>query len=119
MKYTIGDKEFTLTYNMSTWLAIEETAGKRMHELVQDLDGPNRIRAMMILFIALAHDPELTDTWIDEHVEPTWAAFNDIVAACNKAIAQGMHVEKGEDEPTDVTLAELEKKTETTSPGGK
>ena len=114
MKYTIGDREFNLTYNMSTWMAIEETAGKRLHEVVKDLDGPNRVRAMMILFIALAHDETLTAEWIDEHVEPTWKAFNDVVTACNKAIAIGMKVEKGDDAPQDVTLNELEKKTETT-----
>lgn len=114
MKYTIDGREFTLTYNMSTWLAIEETAGKRLHEVIKDLDGPNRIRAMMILFIALAHDDTLTSEWIDQHVEPTWKAFNGIVEACNHAIAIGMKVEKGEDEPQDVTLAELQKKTETT-----
>lgn len=110
MKYTIADKELNLTYNMSTWLTIEESAGKRLHEVIKDLDGPNRVRSMMILLIALAHDDTVTAEWIDEAIEPTFAAFQAVCTACTKAIAEGMQTEKGNDEPADVGLAELEKK---------
>lgn len=110
MKYTINGKELTLTYNMSTWLAIEESAGKRLHEVIKDLDGPNRVRSMMILLIALAHDETVTAEWLDENMAPTFQAFQEVCTACTKAIAEGMKTEKGNDEPADVGLAELEKK---------
>ena len=110
MQMKIADNELTLTYNMSAWYTIEATAEKKWFEVVQDLDTPNRVQALMVLLFGLSQDEQLTVEWLNEHMQPTEAEFVRVANACTAAISEGMKTEKGSDEPTDVGLAELEKK---------
>lgn len=112
MIYRIDDKDLDLQFTMSIWGMIEETSGQQLHELLADLDTPKRIRALTILLCCMARGDEITPAWLDEHLVPTFKSINAAAAACNRAIAIGMKVEKDESAMIDETYEQLSKKAE-------
>ena len=115
-KLTIADRTAELLFDMTAWEEMEETVG-----LIDNFDdmmtGKERLKNARALVAILAGEghrlgrgDEMPADWLKEHMIPR--DVRRVGPAIRAAISEGMAMEhkEGEDQVTDVILAEIEKK---------
>ena len=120
IKIIIGGREIPLRFRMDEFIEIEETIGNlaEVKELI--LKGRNRIRNLVgVIRImgngglkAAGQDPDLTDEWLREKMEPTELMTYQLAAiACMTKAGESEAVrEENENKERDLVLEEIEAK---------
>lgn len=120
IKITIGGREIPLRFRMNEFIEIEETIGNlaEVKELI--LKGRNRLRNLVgVIRImgngglkAAGQDPDLTDEWLREKMEPHELMTYQLAAiACMTKAGESEAVrEENENKERDLVLEEIEAK---------
>lgn len=105
----LAGKEIPLRFDMQAWEEIENTCCL-IGDLGDRINQKGRLRLGAKVAAILAHDPQITEDWIFQHMRP--ADFRLLAEAVTGAIAQGLAMEQEQDdgEVRDVILDEIEKK---------
>ena len=120
VKVQIGGREIPLRFRMDEFIEIEETVGNLGDVKEMILKGRSRLRNIITMIRimgngalkAAGEEPDLTDEWLREHMEPhQLMTYQIAVIGClSKETASEAVAEENKGKKRDLVLEELEAK---------